>query len=93
MKRIESSYLKELRDGEPCNHKGCLCHISHPCEGCGRVGGKQRMTKPTGAQIDYFHLLMAQLGYDEADLGIEGEDLSRQRVSELIDQLKEELYG
>ena len=28
-----------LRDGEPCSHVGCLSHISHPCEGCGRVGG------------------------------------------------------
>jgi len=25
--------------GEPCTHKGCLSHISHPCEGCGRIGG------------------------------------------------------
>ena len=28
-----------LRDGEPCGHTGCLAHISHPCEGCGRIGG------------------------------------------------------
>ena len=28
-----------LKDGEPCDHPGCLSHISHPCEGCGRVGG------------------------------------------------------
>jgi hypothetical protein len=26
-------------DGEPCDHPGCLCHVSHPCEGCGRLGG------------------------------------------------------
>jgi hypothetical protein len=32
--------LRELRDGEPCSHKGCLSHISHPCEGCGRIAGK-----------------------------------------------------
>jgi hypothetical protein len=25
--------------GEPCDHPGCLSHVSHPCEGCGRVGG------------------------------------------------------
>lgn len=31
---------KILRDGEPCSHRGCLNHISHPCEGCGRIGGK-----------------------------------------------------
>lgn len=28
-----------LVDGVPCGHAGCLSHISHPCEGCGRVGG------------------------------------------------------
>lgn len=28
------------KSGEPCNHKGCLNHITHPCEGCGRVGGE-----------------------------------------------------
>ncbi len=27
-------------NGQPCKHKGCLNHISHPCEGCGRTGGK-----------------------------------------------------
>jgi hypothetical protein len=29
-----------LRPGEPCKHPGCLSHISHPCEGCGRIGGR-----------------------------------------------------
>lgn len=39
--------MRELRDGEPCDHKGCLHHISHPCEGCGRIAGKtiQKLTK------------------------------------------------
>ncbi len=27
-------------DGVPCRHPGCLSHISHPCEGCGRIGGR-----------------------------------------------------
>lgn len=27
-------------DGESCPHPGCLSHISHPCEGCGRIGGR-----------------------------------------------------
>ena len=31
-----------LRDGEPCSHPGCLKHLTHPCEGCGRVGGRSR---------------------------------------------------
>jgi len=29
-----------LREGEPCSHPGCLHHVSHPCEGCGRVAGR-----------------------------------------------------
>lgn len=24
----------------PCGHPGCLSHVSHPCEGCGRLGGR-----------------------------------------------------
>lgn len=31
--------LSTLRPGDPCDHPGCLAHRSHPCEGCGRVGG------------------------------------------------------
>ena len=27
-------------DGVPCTHPGCLRHLSHPCEGCGRIGGR-----------------------------------------------------
>lgn len=27
-------------DGQPCGHPGCLSHLSHPCEGCGRIGGR-----------------------------------------------------
>jgi hypothetical protein len=28
------------RDGFHCGHRGCLAHITHPCEGCGRLGGR-----------------------------------------------------
>ena len=34
-----------LRDGEPCSHPGCLKHLTHPCEGCGRVGGVSNGTR------------------------------------------------
>lgn len=37
---------KPLKDGEPCSHKGCLLHRSHPCEGCGRIAGKNPEHKP-----------------------------------------------
>jgi hypothetical protein len=30
-----------LEDGKPCGHPGCLNHVSHPCEGCGRIGGRE----------------------------------------------------
>ena len=30
----------DLPDGVACEHPGCLSHLTHPCEGCGRVGGK-----------------------------------------------------
>lgn len=35
-----------LKDGEPCNHPGCLSHVSHPCEGCGRIGGYKKAMPP-----------------------------------------------
>lgn len=31
---------RRLRDGEPCSHRGCASHHSHPCEGCGRLGAR-----------------------------------------------------
>ena len=27
------------KPNQPCRHLGCLSHITHPCEGCGRIGG------------------------------------------------------
>lgn len=35
-----SGDIIELADGEPCGHPGCLHHTTHPCEGCGRIGGR-----------------------------------------------------
>jgi len=35
----------KLKDGEPCSHPGCLMHISHPCEVCGRIAGKSKLLK------------------------------------------------
>ena len=33
---------KGYSDGKPCNHPGCLNHVSHPCEGCGRIAGMDK---------------------------------------------------
>jgi hypothetical protein len=35
--------VHRLRDGEPCKHTGCLQHLTHPCEGCGRIGGRRTL--------------------------------------------------
>ena len=37
---IEPKPREPLKDGVPCDHPGCLAHLTHPCEGCGRIGGK-----------------------------------------------------
>jgi len=29
--------LRLYRDGEPCTHRGCQNHVSHPCECCNRI--------------------------------------------------------
>ena len=35
---IDNINKQKFEPGEPCNHPGCSSHISHPCEGCGRIG-------------------------------------------------------
>ncbi len=30
----------EIKSDEPCGHPGCLSHISHPCEVCGKIAGQ-----------------------------------------------------
>ena len=35
----KNAKFPDLPDGYPCPHPGCLSHISHPCEECGRTGG------------------------------------------------------
>jgi hypothetical protein len=37
---VHRSPRRALQDGEECGHPGCRAHISHPCEGCGRIGGR-----------------------------------------------------
>ena len=52
--------------GEPCNHPGCLSHVTHPCEGCGRVAGRGsvRISKgPLGETRDIW--LIKRISPDE----------------------------
>ena len=46
---LSESY-RRYRYGEPFEHPGCLNHVSHPCEGCGRIAGKTPNVKVTGAE-------------------------------------------
>jgi len=41
---MKKNELKNLMNGEPCDHPGCSGHISHPCEACGRVACKKAYT-------------------------------------------------
>jgi hypothetical protein len=44
--------MAKILDGEPCGHKGCLQHLSHPCEGCGKIQGEGVFYDPSDP--DYF---------------------------------------
>lgn len=37
---ISMEKLETPAEGEPCSHRGCLNHVTHPCEGCGRIEGR-----------------------------------------------------
>lgn len=50
-------------DGQPCKHPGCLSHVSHPCEGCGRIAGrypKATYTDLKDADLDQWALNIVQ---------------------------------
>lgn len=39
-------------EGVPCSHPGCFNHLTHPCDGCGRIGGHSYVMIPVGAARD-----------------------------------------
>ena len=49
------------------------------------------MEQATKGQILYAKALLRELGYDEADYPLA--EMSKQEISKLIDDLKDELYG
>lgn len=49
------------------------------------------MNQPTKGQLEYAKILLRELGYDVDDYPLL--DMDRQELSELIDELREELYG
>lgn len=79
--------MRELREGEPCDHPGCLLHITHPCEGCGRIGGRP-MKKFTG----YIEHISRQYSYPSKPFNrqsvVEYEELAK-RVSCSMAEMEE----
>jgi len=51
----------QYKDGEPCKHIGCLNHVSHPCEGCGRIAGRSK-PKPEGRKAEADHRQLVDVG-------------------------------
>ena len=49
------------------------------------------MEQPIKGQLEYAKILLRELGYDEADYPLA--KMSKQEISKLIDDLKDELYG
>lgn len=41
-----------------CDHPGCYNHVTHPCEGCGRIQGKCNTCKGIGSYNDVGQMLM-----------------------------------
>lgn len=37
--RVKLWALETPSELVPCKHPGCLHHVTHPCEGCGRIAG------------------------------------------------------
>ena len=48
MERFKHYFVGEfppLKDGEPCESRGCLNHRTHPCSVCGRVNANSKLTR------------------------------------------------
>jgi len=44
---ITGETVRKLKSGQPCEHKGCAHHVSHPCEVCGRTMMQGEVWRPT----------------------------------------------
>lgn len=72
-----------LPDGVPCKHAGCLSHISHPCEGCGRIGGR---TMVYLSDV----IAMAESLYGDLSMGYRDRYIRNAGLGELVDLLSQE---
>ena len=42
---IDRYFKVTYESGQPCKHPGCLKHVTHPCEGCGRYAGQGKVVE------------------------------------------------
>ena len=45
--------VSHYKDGDPCNHPGCLNHVEHPCEKCGRTQARGEYTSSKAKWVVY----------------------------------------
>jgi hypothetical protein len=70
--------------GEPCDHTGCASHITHPCEGCGRIAARRRPVRSSN---------VASIGYDAVNKVLEVEFHNGNRVYQYFDVPEEVAKG
>ena len=73
-----------VKDGEPCNHKGCLNHVTHPCDGCGRRGaGLIKQAQDSTNKKEKAKQVLEDAGFIGREIESLINDLSEKRIAEL----------
>lgn len=81
---------EKYRDGEPCEHPGCLQHVTHPCEGCGRIQGRpQPYTDDEVADVHTCRFLLPPPGDDAVGRLLANIDVLRARCAALETENKQ----
>ena len=86
---------EKLKDGQPCNHPGCLHHVSHPCEGCGRIAGRPAPSAPEDVReiikkafLD--NLILTPNDYCNAEILIDGKWYVHRWGCDTVDRIIDE---
>ena len=58
-----------MRDGQPCGQPGCLHHVTHPCEGCGRIAGRSTIRVGRAGEEPGEYVGRAFRGFPHSPLG------------------------
>jgi hypothetical protein len=83
----EALRIANLKDGVPCGHAGCLSHVSHACEGCGRIAGRRVGVLGDGTICDENPVELVVQWRKEF---VEGMESVRQVITEVDKKIAEE---